>query len=57
MIGPRLVVPGPFVDGPHPVWPGSIKVAHVPLEVGVAEASNAGQRSVEHLMGILLYWD
>ena len=26
MIGPRLVVPGPFVDGPHPVWPGSIKV-------------------------------
>jgi hypothetical protein len=89
VIGPRLVVPGPFVDGPDPVWPGSIKVVtaddgkkavdslksaradflkvytgvsraaycgiaeeakrgnfafvgHVPLEVGVAEASNAG---------------
>ena len=100
--GPRLVVSGPFVDGPHPIWPGSIKVSteedgrqavdslkaagvdfvkaytgvpraayfgiaeearkvaipfvgHVPLEVGVDEASNAGQRSVEHLMGILLY--
>jgi hypothetical protein len=25
-IGPRLVAPGPFVDGSHPVWPGSIKV-------------------------------
>jgi len=25
-------------------------VGHVPLEVDVAEASNAGQRSVEHLM-------
>jgi imidazolonepropionase-like amidohydrolase len=102
VIGPRLVVPGPFVDGPHSVWPGSINVVtagdgkkavdslksaradflkvytgvsraayfgvaeeakkgnfafvgHVPLEVDVAEASNAGQRSVEHLMGILLY--
>ena len=100
--GPRLVVSGPFVDGPHPVWPGSIKVSteeegreavrslqaagvdfvkvytgvpraayfgiaeegkkdqipfvgHVPVEIGVDEASNAGQKSVEHLMGILLY--
>jgi imidazolonepropionase-like amidohydrolase len=102
VLGPRLVVSGPFVDGPHPVWPGSIKVSteaegkqavhtlqaagvdfvkvytavpraayfgiaeealkdripfvgHVPLEIGVDEASNAGQRSIEHLMGILLY--
>ena len=30
-------------------------VGHVPLEVGVDEASNAGQKSIEHLMGILLY--
>jgi hypothetical protein len=30
-------------------------VGHVPLEIGVDEASNAGQRSVEHLMRILLY--
>ena len=102
ILGPRLVVPGPFVDGPHPVWPGSIKVSteeegkqavlslqaagvdfvkvytgvprpayfgiaaeakkdgipfvgHVPVEIGVDEASNARQKSVEHLMGILLY--
>jgi imidazolonepropionase-like amidohydrolase len=102
VLGPRLAVSGPFVDGPHPVWPGSIKVSteedgkqavdslkaagvdfvkvytgvpraayfgiskeaqkdgipfvgHVPLEIGVDEASNAGQRSIEHLMGILLY--
>jgi hypothetical protein len=27
VLGPRLVVPGPFVDGPHPIWPGSIKVS------------------------------
>ena len=100
--GPRLVVAGSFVDGPRPIWPGSIKVStaedgrsavdslksdgvdfvkvytgvpraayfgiaeetkkksipfvgHVPLEVGVDEASNAGQKSIEHLMGILLY--
>jgi imidazolonepropionase-like amidohydrolase len=102
MLGPRLVVSGPFVDGPHPIWPGSIKVSteedgehavdalkaagvdfvkvytavpraayfgiakeaqkdgipfvgHIPLEIGVDEASNAGQKSVEHLLGIFLY--
>jgi len=102
VLGPRLVVAGPFIDGPHPIWPGSIKVSteedgkqavdtlkaarvdfvkvytavpraayfgiakeaqkdgipfvgHVPLEIGVDEAANAGQRSIEHLMGILLY--
>lgn len=101
-LGPRLVVSGPFVDGPRPIWPGSIKVSteedgkqavdtltaagvdfvkvytgvpraayfgiaeeakkkkipfvgHVPLQIGVDEASNARQRSIEHLMGILLY--
>ena len=27
VLGPRLVVSGPFVDGPHPIWPGSIKVS------------------------------
>jgi len=102
VLGPRLVVSGPFIDGPHPIWPGSIKVSteedgkqavdtlkaagvdfvkvytavpraayfgiakeaqkdgipfvgHVPLEIGVDEASNAGQKSVEHLLGILFY--
>jgi hypothetical protein len=104
VLGPRLVVPGPFVDGPHPIWPGSIKVStaddgkravdwlkaagvdfvkvytnvprpayfgiaeeakkdgipflgHVPLVIGLDEASNAGQESIEHLAqgGILLY--
>jgi hypothetical protein len=102
VLGPRLVVSGPFVDGPHAIWPGSIKVStnedgkgavdslkaagvdfvelytnlprpayfgvaeearkdnipfvgHVPVEIDVDEASNAGQGSIEHLMGILLY--
>ena len=102
LLGPRLVVSGPFVDGPHPIWPGSIKVStaedgkeavdslkvadvdfvkvytgvprsayfgivdeahkdhipfvgHVPVYVGADEASNSGQKSIEHLMGILLY--
>jgi imidazolonepropionase-like amidohydrolase len=102
VLGPRLVVPGPFVDGLHPIWPGSIKVTttddgkravdslraagvdfvkvyttvprpayfgiaqearkddipfvgHVPVDIGVDEASNSGQKSIEHLLGILLY--
>ena len=102
ILGPRLVVSGPFVDGPHPIWPGSIAVSteadgeravdslkaagvdfvkvytsvprsayfgiakeahedqipfvgHVPVWIGADEASNAGQKSIEHLMGILLY--
>ena len=101
IIGPDLIVPGPFVDGPHPIWPGSIAVAdapqarkavddlqasrmdfikvysqvpreayfaladearakhipfagHVPLDIDADEASNAGQLSIEHLMGVLL---
>jgi imidazolonepropionase-like amidohydrolase len=102
ILGPRLVVSGPFVDGPHPIWPGSMKVSteadgeravellkaagadfvkvytgvprpayfgiareahkdhipfvgHLPVWIGVDEASNAGQKSIEHLMGIVLY--
>jgi imidazolonepropionase-like amidohydrolase len=102
VLGPRLVIAGPFVDGPHAIWPGSLKVStaeegrlavdslqaagvdfikvysqvpraaylavaeesrkdripfvgHVPLEVDVSEASDEGQKSVEHLMGILLH--
>jgi Amidohydrolase family len=102
VLGPRLVVSGPFVDGPHPIWPGSVMVStavegkeavdslksagvdfvkvytaiprpayfgiaeearkdgipfagHVPVDIGVDEASNVGQKSIEHLMGILLY--
>ena len=99
--GPRLFVPGPFVDGPRPIWPGSIALhqatdarqamsdlkkagvdfikvysgvpreayfalaqeaqkqnipfaGHLPLEISAEEASNAGQKSIEHLMGLLL---
>ena len=99
--GPDLLVSGPFVDGPRPVYAGSITVAdaatarkavddlqeggvnfikvysqvprdayfaladearkknipfvgHVPLQVDVGEASDAGQTSIEHLMGVLL---
>jgi imidazolonepropionase-like amidohydrolase len=102
VLGPRLVIAGPFVDGPHAIWPGSVKVStaeegrqavdslqsagvdfikvysqipraaylaiaeearkdripfvgHVPLEVDVSEASTEGQKSIEHLMGILLH--
>jgi hypothetical protein len=99
--GPRLFVPGPFVDGPRPTWPGSIALhnaaeagkavdslkeigvnfikvysgipretyfalsqeakkqqipfeGHVPLEITAEEASDSGQKSIEHLMGILM---
>ena len=101
VLGPDLIVPGPFVDGPQPIWPGSIRVGneaearravddlqragvqfvkvysqvpraayfaladearkkhipfagHVPPFIDVTEASKAGQRSIEHLMGVLL---
>ena len=100
LLGPRLVIASPIVDGPHPIWPGSIVVGnaveareavrtlkqdgadfikvysrlpreaffaiadettkqglpfagHVPHSVSAAEASEAGQRSIEHLTGIL----
>src|SRR5882757_1341505 len=39
VLGPRLVVSGPFVDGPHPIWPGSIKVA----------TADDGKRAVDSL--------
>jgi imidazolonepropionase-like amidohydrolase len=100
-IGPRIVAAGPIVDGPKPIWPGSLAVAnaeegrkavatvkqggsdfikvysllprdayfaiadeakrqgmtfagHVPEAVSAAEASDAGQKSIEHLTGVLL---
>jgi imidazolonepropionase-like amidohydrolase len=100
-VGPRMVVASPIVDGPKPIWPGSIAVTteedgrkavrkvkedgydfvkvysllpregylaiadearkqgipfagHVPSTVTVAEASAAGQKSIEHLTGIAL---
>lgn len=101
LLGPRLVFAGPIVDGPKPMWPGSIAVGtpeegrkavaslqqqgvdfvkvysglpreaylaiaeearrrqmvfagHVPDGVGPAEASEAGQKSCEHLLGVLM---
>jgi hypothetical protein len=100
LLGPHLLIPSPIVDGPKPVWPGSIAVAnasearravseikqsgadfvkvysllsrdayfaiadeakkqgipfegHVPDSVTVEEASNAGQKTIEHLTGVL----
>ena len=100
LIGPHIVAAGPIVDGPKPIWPGSIAVSnpdegikavntvkqggsdfvkvysllprdayfaiaaeakrqgmvfagHVPGSVTPAEASDAGQKSIEHLTGIL----
>jgi len=100
LLGPRHVVASRIVDGPQPVWPGSIAVedvqagrqavktaiseeadfvkvysllprdayfaivdeankrgipfaGHVPGSVSAAEASDAGQRSIEHLTGVL----
>lgn len=99
--GPLLFVAGPIVDGPKPIWPGSVAVSneaegrqavdslkyklkvdfiktysllsynsymaiadeckkqnivfagHVPNEVSVVEAANAGQKSQEHLYGMM----
>jgi len=28
LLGPRILIPSPIVDGPKPVWPGSIAVAN-----------------------------
>jgi hypothetical protein len=100
LIGPRMVIAGPIIDGPVPYWPNSVSVhtveearhavdaskqngadfikeysflprdlyfaiadeskkqnisfvGHVPLAVSVEEASDAGQKSMEHLIGIL----
>ncbi len=101
LTGPRLYAAGPIVDGPKPIWPGSIAVkdevegrqavakvktdgsdfvkvysllprdayiaiaqeakklgisfaGHVPTTVTAAEASDAGQKSIEHLDRVLL---
>lgn len=98
--GPRLAIASAIVDGPKPIWPGSIAVGtdaearqavirskeggadfikvysrlpreayfaiadeakkqglpfagHVPGSVSVAEASDAGQKSVEHFTNLL----
>ena len=99
LIGPRMVIVGPMLDGPQPRFPSSIAIAtpedgrravddlkrrgadfvklqslipreavfaiaeearkqgitfvgHVPDSVRASEASNAGQKSFEHLIGI-----
>ena len=99
LIGPRMVISGPMLDGPKPRFPSSIAIAtpddgrravddwkrrgadfiklqsllpreavfaiadearkqgisfvgHVPDSVRASEASNAGQKSFEHLIGI-----
>ena len=99
LIGPRMVISGPMLDGPQPRFPSSIAIAtpedgrravddlkrrgadfiklqslipreavfaiadetrkqgitfvgHVPDSVRASEASNAGQKSFEHLIGI-----
>lgn len=101
LVGPHLVIASSIVDGPNPVWPGSVSVknevearevvdkakqegadfikvysrltretfyaisdetkklgipfaGHVPQSVTVAEASDAGQKSIEHLTGVLM---
>jgi imidazolonepropionase-like amidohydrolase len=100
VVGPHIIAAGKIVDGPKPIWPGSITASnseegtkavdsaleqgsdfikvysllprdayfaiaktakqrhvpfagHVPESVGVAEASDARQKSMEHLYGIL----
>jgi imidazolonepropionase-like amidohydrolase len=99
LVGPRMVISGPMIDGPEPRFPSSIEVTtpedgrravsdlkrrgadfiklqslmtavavaaildearrlgipvagHVPDAVRAADASNAGQKSFEHLIGI-----
>ena len=101
LLGPRMVVASPILDGPQPIWPNSIAlhnevegrkavrrvkdrgadfvkvyallprdayfgiadeakqqgmtfVGHVPNSVSPGEASDAGQKSIEHLTGILI---
>ena len=100
LLGPHIIAAGKIVDGPKPIWPGSVAVAtpedgrkavetilkegsdfvkvysllskesylaiadechkrnvvfggHVPEGVSAEEASNAGQKSFEHLYSIL----
>jgi len=98
LIGPRLIIASPIIDGPKPFWPGSISVSdevearqavrqakengadfikiyellpreaffaiadeakkleipfagHIPWSVSATEASDAGQKCIEHLGG------
>lgn len=100
LLGPRLAIASPIIDGPVPIWPGSVAVkdeaegrqaviqakkdgadfikvysrlpreayfgiadeakkqgipfaGHVPASVTVAEASDAGQKSIEHFTNVL----
>lgn len=101
IVGPQLYVAGPIVDGPKPIWPGSVAVSneadgrravdslknklkvdfikvysllshdsymaiadecknqkivfagHVPNEISIVEAAQAGQKSQEHLYGMM----
>ncbi len=100
LVAPRQYIASTIVDGPNPVWPGSLVVAdaaaagsaieklktsrfdfvkvyerlpreayfaiaaeskarglsfggHVPRDVSAVEAAKAGQRSIEHLSGVL----
>ena len=100
LLGPRMYIASPIVDGPKPFWRGSVAVSnaaegrdavrkakddgadfvkvysyltrdayfaiadeakkegipfegHVPITVSAGEASEAGQKSIEHLTGIL----
>jgi imidazolonepropionase-like amidohydrolase len=101
LVGPRQSIASPIIDGPKPIWQGSVAVAnameareavrssrkhgadfikvynllsrdayfaiaaetkqegipfagHIPYAVRLTEASDAGQKSVEHLDGFLL---
>jgi hypothetical protein len=100
LIGPRLIIASPIIDGPLPLWPGSISVSseaearqvvkqvkengydfvkileglsrdayfaiadesrkqgipfagHIPLTISATEASDAGQKCIEHLGGAI----
>jgi hypothetical protein len=97
-LGPRLIIASPIIDGPKPLWPGSISVSneaearqvvrqvkemgydfvkileglsreayfaiadeskkqgisfagHIPWTISATEASDAGQKCIEHLGG------
>jgi imidazolonepropionase-like amidohydrolase len=99
LLGPRMIAGSPVVDGPTPMWQGSISVAteaagrdavrsikksgydfikvyqflprdvyyaiadeakkqnipfagHVPFSLSAAEASDAGQKTLEHIFGV-----
>lgn len=100
LLGPRMAISGNILDGPKPIWPGSMAISneddareavrgtkqqgydfvkvysllprkayfaiadeakkqgipfagHVPHFVSATEASDAGQKSIEHLSGLL----